>query len=164
MVEIPKCYVKVLPIQGGVSPIVEWSVSAEPRLGYILHPAFTSDGTLVFDKQLGMWTYQNVTKTSDYLYVGAYDASVQVASNGSFIDGLNLDNNTSRVNVTTDKLSSVSGKYPMVGLTRAEFNTVATNRGAGWQQVSLWIESLLQILYVTEYKDLDSQAALSYGN
>lgn len=164
MVEIPKCYVKAVYIQGGSSPIVEWSVSAEPRLGYVVHPAFQSDGGLIYNQQLGMWHYVNVTKEHDYIYVGAYHASVFSASANDYIDGLNLDNNTSRVVLANDKLASVSGKYPMVGLTRKEFRTLAAKRGTGWQQWDFWTNSLIQILYLTEYRNLNSQAVIGNGN
>ena len=163
MVEIPKCYVKSSTIQGGSNPIVEWSVSSTPKLGYVLHPAFTKDGTLQYDNKLDMWYYVNVTKELDYIYVGAYQASVFDVSASAYIDGLNLDNNLTRVDVANDKLSSVSGKYPMVGLTRAEFRSVANNRGAGWGGIDFWTHSLLQLLYTTEYRNLNSQAAIGQG-
>jgi hypothetical protein len=111
-----------------------------------------------------MWHYENVTKELDYIYVGAYQASVYDVSASDYIDGLNLDNNTARVDVANDKLASVSGKYPMVGLTRGEFRTLAANRGAGWQQMDFWTHSLLQLLYTTEYRNLNSQAAIGNGN
>jgi hypothetical protein len=163
MVEIPKCYVKAVYLQGGSSPIIEWSVSGEPKLGYVLHPAFIKDGTLVYNKQLGMWNYENYTKVLDYIYVGAYTASVFDTSATNYIDGLNSDNNASRVDLVTDKLASVSGKYPMVGLVRSEFRTIAGNRGAGWQQLDFWTQSLLQLLYTTEYRNLNSQATTGNG-
>ena len=164
MVEIPKCYVKAVYIQGGASPIIEWSVSAEPRLGYVVHPAFQGDGDLVYNKQLGMWHYTNVTKEVDYIYVGAYDASVFSVSGGGYIDGLNLDDNSARVNAAADKLASVSGKYPLAGMYRSQFRTLAANRGAGWQLWDYWTNSLIQLLYLTEYRNLNSQATIGNGN
>lgn len=163
MVEIPKCYVKAVYLQGGSSPILEWSVSGDPKLGYVLHPAFIKDGNLVYNKQLGMWNYENYTKVVDHIYVGAYMASVFDTSASAYIDGLNLDNNSARVDFVTDKLSSVSGKYPMVGLVRSEFRTIAENRGVGWQQLDFWTQSLLQLLYTTEYRNLNSQATVGNG-
>lgn len=164
MVEIQKCWVQAKYIQGGASPIIKWSVSAEPKSGYVLHPAFTRGGTLKYSPELGMWHYINPTEELDYVYVGAYDASVFDTSGGVYIDGLNLDNNTSRVNTVEDKLSSVSGKYPMVGLTRPEFRALASNRGANWENLDFWTHSLTQILFVTEYHDLNTQLVLGDGN
>lgn len=159
MVEIPKCYVKVSKVANKVT----WSLSSEPRYGYVLHPAFTKDGTLQYDNKLDMWYYVGVTQEVGYVYVGAYQASVYDESGGAYIDGLNSDNNTARVDSGADKLSSVVGKYPMVGLARSEFRTLANNRGAGWNQMDFWTHSLLQLLYTTEYRDLNSQSAVSQG-
>lgn len=159
MVEIPKCYVKVSKVGNKIT----WSLSSEPRFGYVLHPAFTKDGTLQYDNKLDMWYYIGVTQEVDYVYVGAYQASVYDESGATYIDGLNSDNNSARVDLGTDKLSSVAGKYPMVGLTRGEFRAVANNRGAGWIQEDFWTHSLSQMLYITEYLNLNSQSAVSQG-
>lgn len=159
MVEVPKCYVKVSK-EGN---IVKWSVSLGSELGYVLHPAFTKNGTLTYDEKLDMWYYPDATDIVDYVYVGAYQASVYDVSASEYIDGLNLDNNSTRVDVANDKLSSVSGKYPMVGLARSEFRGVANNRGAGWGEIDFWTHSLLQLLYTTEYRNLNSQAAIGQG-
>lgn len=159
MVEIPKCYVKVSKVGNKVT----WSLSSEPKFGYVLHPAFTKDGTLQYDNKLDMWYYVGVTQEVDYVYVGAYQASVYDVSGSEYIDGLNLDDNTSRVDAGADKLSSVAGKYPMVGLARTEFRSLANNRGTGWNEIDFWTHSLLQLLYTTEYRDLNSQSAVSQG-
>lgn len=159
MVEIPKCYVRTYKLGNQVI----WSVSSEPRYGYVLHPAFTKDGTLQYDNKLDMWYYVGVTQEVDYVYVGAYQASVYDVSASAYIDGLNSDNNAGRVDTGADKLSSVSGKYPMVGLTRAEFRSIANNRGAGWGEIDFWTHSLLQLLYTTEYRNLNSQATIAQG-
>lgn len=159
MVEIPKCYVRTYKLGNQVV----WSVSSEPRYGYVLHPAFTKDGTLQYDNKLDMWYYVGVAQEVDYVYVGAYQASVYDTSGATYIDGLNSDNNSSRVELGADKLSSVAGRYPMVGLVRSEFRTLANNRGTGWNEIDFWTHSLLQLLYTTEYRDLNSQSAVSQG-
>jgi hypothetical protein len=82
-----------------------------------------------------------------------------------YLDGLNLDNNTSRVDTaltTGDKLASVSGRYPMVGLTLAEFRRLAKN--SGYEQHTFWLWQLIQLLYVTEYGNWNSQAQIGNGN
>lgn len=139
MVEIEPFYVRTA-FNGSVAT---WSVSPAPLPGYVLHPAF--EGT--------------VQKT----YIGAYDAIVYDTSAGSFIDGLNLDNNTSRVNLGEDLLASVStGNFPMVGLTRNEFRTLADN--AGFQLYDFWQWQAVMMLFITEYGSWNSQAVLGRGN
>jgi len=145
MVEIPACYVKFTP---GANR--NYAVSLLPAPGFVLHPAFMKDGVFV-----------------PYRYYGAYDACV---FNGSVYEsGLNYDNNwTSGQNWSAygaaAKLSSVSGVYPAVGATRANFRTMAANRGTGWREVDFYLESLVQLLYLVEYGSFNSQAKLGDGN
>jgi len=138
--------VEILPVYCKTTwegDVVTWEVSDTADAGFVLHPAF-EDGA--------------VSK----IYIGAYDASVKDVSAGIYIGGLNLDDNTSRVDTTTDLIASVSGQYPMVGLTRAEFRTLAEN--AGYQLYDFWQHQLVQLLYLTEYGDWNSQEMLGEGN
>lgn len=154
MVEIPKFWVKVETLPGDR---VKRSLSSIPRSGFVLHPEFAVGGTFGYDSNLGMWYYMNHTAERPYTYVSAYLASVYSESASEYIDGLNLDNNTSRVNVSTDKMASVSGIYPMVGLNLDEFRQLAQNRGPGWCQQTIWQLSALQWLFWSEYQDFKSQ-------
>ena len=145
MVEIPAFYVKFTPGSNR-----NYAVSLLPSPGYTLHPAFMKDGAFV-----------------PYRYYGSYDACV---FNGSVYEsGLNYDNNWSAgQNWSADgaaaKLSSVSGVYPAVGATRANFRSMAANRGTGWREVDFYLESAVQLLYLVEYGSFNSQAKLSNGN
>lgn len=144
MVQIPKFYFR----HTLVGDVNTWKLRTEPLSGYTLHPAFVKAGVEV-----------------DHRYVSAYDACVFDGS--SYIGGLNLDSNTSRVDVTPttgDKLASVSGQYPMVGLTRAQFRTIAGNNGTGWHQLDFSLYSAIQMLYLVEYADFNTQANLGDGN
>ena len=150
MVEIPKFYYRVE--RSGT--ITTWSVSAVPQSGFVVHPAFIKDGVEV-----------------NYRYISAYDACVYDVSATSYISGLNWDNNASPSGVavdltptTGDKLASVKGIYPMVGLTRASFRTLAANRGTGWRQVDFALWSAIQLLYVIEYQSFFTQNLLGAGN
>lgn len=140
MVEIPQFYVRT-EFVGGVAT---WSVSAVPLPGYVLHPAFEEGAVL---------------KT----YIGAYDAIVYSASANDFINGLNSDNNSSRVNLGNDTLASVAtGHFAMVGLTRNEFRTLARN--AGFQLYDFWQYQAVVMLFITEYGTWNSQGVLGRGN
>jgi hypothetical protein len=144
MVEIPKFYYSY----ARTNNVITWKIS-ETQLdsSYVLHPAFTKNGAEV-----------------NHRYYSAYDACVYDASLDSYIAGLNLDNATSLVNTGEDKLASVSGIYPMVGLTRSEFRTLARNNGTGWEQADFWMVSAIQLLYLIEYGTFNSQAVLGNGN
>lgn len=150
MVEIPKFYYRVE--RSGT--ITTWQVSAVQQSGFVIHPAFIKDGAEV-----------------NFRYFGAYSACVFDVSTSTYLSGLNWDNNSGAsgvgVDVTPtsgDKLASVKGIYPMVGLTRSEFRIIAANRGSGWRQVDFALWSAVQLLFVTEYQSFFSQSLLGAGN
>jgi hypothetical protein len=143
MVEIPKFYFKYE--RNGNNK--NWRISEAPGEGFTLHPAFIKGGVEV-----------------DYRYMGAYDACFFDASAGDYKSGLNLDNATSLIDFGVDKLASVSGVYPLVGVQRSECRTLASNIGSGWHQQDFWLSSAVQLLYLVEYGDFNSQAVLGAGN
>jgi hypothetical protein len=141
MVEIPRVWYRIEHKDSWIT----LAISATPREGFVLHPMFAD----------------NV----QFVYASAYDACVYDVSGSVYLDGLNSDNNTGRVDTaltTGDKLASVSGRYPMVGLTRVEFRRLAKN--SGYEQHTFWLWQLIQLLYVTEYGNWNSQAQIGNGN
>jgi hypothetical protein len=143
MVEIPKFYFQYTR----VGDVNTWKIRTEPFSDFTLHPAFVKAGVEV-----------------DCRYIGAYDACVYDDSASAYIAGLNLDNNTSKVDTAADKLASVSGIYPMVGLTRNQNRLLAANVGTGWHQLDFALWSAVQMLYLVEYADFNTQANLGDGN
>lgn len=141
MVEIPKFYARRVK----VGTVTTWSISAVPRDGYVLHPAFVKDGVEV-----------------DFRYYGAYDACYWDDSSSAYASGLNLDALT--VDTSADKLASVSGAYPIVGVTRATSRALAANRGTGWRLADFWLVQAVQMLYLVEYQTYYSQNILGAGN
>ncbi len=61
------------------------------------------------------------------------------------------------------KLQSITGVQPRVRTTRANFRTYARNKGAIWGIEDLSCTSALQMLYLVEYANTNSQAALGEG-
>jgi len=143
MVEIPRFYFR--QVRDGST--LEWQISDVPLAGYQLHPAFFKNGEIV-----------------DFRYIGAYDACVYDDSAGTYIAGLNLDDNTGNIDTANDKLASVSGIYPMVGVTRDECRSLAANNGTGWRQQDFWLTCAVQMLYLVEFGDFNSQSNLGDGN
>ena len=151
MVEIPKFYTRRVV----TGTITQWFVADSALPGYAVHPAFVKDGVEVNNR-----------------YYGAYDACVYDVSATSYISGLNWDNNSGAGNgvavdvtaSTGDVLASVSGIYPMAGLTRNEFRTLAANRGTFWRQVDFTLWSAVQMLYLSEFQSFFSQNILGAGN
>lgn len=62
------------------------------------------------------------------------------------------------------KLISGSGRTPTVSQTRAQFRALAAANGAGWSQIDWNLLVAVQLLYLTEYADFDSQAMIGRGN
>lgn len=143
MVEIPKFYFKH-SLTGNVN---SWKIRTTPFAEYVLHPAFIKAGVEV-----------------PYRYLGAYDACYWDATDSTYKSGLNLDDMTANLDLANDKLASVSGVYPLVGVTRAECRSLAANNGAGWHQLDFALWSAIQMLYLTEYADFNTQAELGAGN
>lgn len=143
MVEIPKFYFR--QVKNGTK--TTWEISDVQLAGYQLHPAFYKNGEIV-----------------DYRYMGAYDACVYDNSASAYIAGLNLDDNTSKLDLANDKLASVSGIFPMVGVTRHECRRLAENVGTGWRQQDFWLTCAVQMLYLVEYGNFNSQSNLGNGN
>ena len=62
-----------------------------------------------------------------------------------------------------DILSSIAGKAPITNGTRAQFRTIAANRGNGWRQMDFDLMSAIQLLYLIEYGSFNSQAKIGAG-
>jgi hypothetical protein len=161
MVEIPKFYVRVSQLSNG-----KWKreISQLQFPGFVLHPAFAIADVPYYDSSVGMWHYQFLTGERDAFYVGAYQATVYLQGSDFYEEGYNYDDSSFGVDTTTDKLASVSGKNPMVGLTRDEFRKLAVNRGVGWQQMDFWQWQAIKFLFFIEYGSFDGQSMLSNGN
>ena len=62
------------------------------------------------------------------------------------------------------KLISGSGRIPTVSQTRAQFRTLAAANGTGWSQIDWNLLVAVQLLYLTEYANFNSQAMIGRGN
>lgn len=140
MVQIKKFYYKY--------SYSRWEISPIPAFGFTVHPAFIKDGTEV-----------------DYRYIGAYEASVYDDSAGAMIGSANITNDNTAYPIDTgaDLLCSVSGEYPKTNNTRAVFRNLASNRGAGWRQLDYDLLSAVQLLYLVEYANFNSQSMIGAG-
>lgn len=143
MVEIPRFWYKYT--RSSANNI--WEISAGPQAGFSVHPAFIKAGVEV-----------------SHRYIGAYHACYLDATDSTYKSGLNLDNMTSNLDLANDKLASVSGVYPLVGVTRAQCRSLATNNGTGWHQMDFALWSAIQMLYLVEYGNFNSQNRLGAGN
>lgn len=139
VVEIPKFWYKYTYS----APEHSWEVATWAKSGFSVHPAFVSGGT-----------------EHDYIYIGAYEGSMYDATTSAMVASGDI---AADLYAAGDILCSISGQYPKTYETRAEFRAMAEARGTGWQQQDFYTTSALQLLYLTEYGDFDSQATIGAG-
>ena len=153
MVEQPKFYYKVVPLQ--LEPITDgigyhlrkarYYISDTPKPGFKVHPAFVRNG-----------------KEVEKIYLSAYEGCIYDVSAGKY-----LLNDEQVADFNADKLSSIAYAKPASGrsqnLTRANSRKLANNRGAGWQLSDVLSASVTQILFIIEYASFDTQANIGLG-
>lgn len=103
-------------------------------------------------------TYDVVTKGDNYITIGAGGTLTNEANVACIIQ---VQRNWTAT--TGDVLGSVSGKAPMGYGARAEFRVAAANRGTGWRQLDFDLASAVQLLYLIEYADWNSQSMIGNG-
>jgi len=139
MVQVPKFWFKYS--YSGTTHT--WEIASEPVDGFTIHPAFLKDGQEV-----------------DSRYVGAYDGSLYDASAGAMVPSGSI---ATSLYAAGDKLCSISGEYPKTNETRAENRGAASQRGAGWRMMDFDLMSAVQLLYLVEYADFNSQSMIGNG-
>ena len=65
--------------------------------------------------------------------------------------------------ILNNRLRSLSGRSPNVSITIGDLRTAARQNGTGYDQQMFYSITLLQILYLIRFKNLNSQAALGQG-
>ncbi len=129
-----------------------WEISLTPQAGFSLHPAFIKNGEAVL-----------------YRYIGAYEGIGYDNSTSAYFDGDDVGDTKTQwpggtaIDTANDRLGSVSGFAPLVNETRAEFRSISGNRGTGWRQLDYDLASAIQLLYLIEYADWDSQSMIGEG-
>lgn len=147
MVEQPKFYYKVVPLVleknklGSKIRKARYYVSATPKTGFKLHPAFIENG-----------------KENEKIYLAAFDGSLWDASAATYI----LDD-ASVMDSATDMLSSIANVKPMSMVARKNARGIAKNRGDGWSQAYAASIAASQLLMLIEYATFNMQSAIGNG-
>jgi len=139
MVEIPKFYLK----HTLVSTLNSWYISKYHLPGFELHPAFWKDGQEV-----------------DYRYMSAFEGGMYDDSEGAMCAKADITNS---IYTAGDKMTSVAGTWAKTNQTRTEYRAMAVERGTGWRQVDYYLQSAIQLLYLIEYADFNSQDMIGVG-
>ena len=137
MVEIPRFYYRY----SYTGTTHSYEICETDRSGFTIHPAFVRDGAVVTHR-----------------YIGAYEACLWDDSGSAYVGyGTAID-------TAVDVLSSVSGVKAHTDEKRFEYRLAAANRGAGWRQLDFYLLSAVQLLYVIEYADFNTQETIGNGN
>jgi len=146
MAQIPKFYIKY----DRTGDDLDLYASIYHLPGFVIHPTFLKDGVEV-----------------DYRYIGAYEAvpyddGASAYNNGTGSKATNF--NGGAVDLGADKIGSVAGYKALSDETIVEFRTLARNRGSGWEQQDVFLIGAIQLLYLIEYADFNSQTEIGTGN
>ena len=158
MVYQPAFYYKVVPLKlekNSASGIgyhlckANYYVSAKPKTGFKLHPAF----------------YDENGNEISYILFSADEGSMYDVSAKAYVND-NVDESITYED--GDLLCSVAGKKPISGLrkgigTKANLETMAQNRGAGWHLETIHATSANQLLMMIELGTMGSQRGAGQG-
>lgn len=158
MVYQPKFYYKVVPLvfdkntETGIGYHLRkanYYVSTRPKTGFKLHPAF----------------YDANGNEVDYILLSAYEGSMFDASADAYV---NDSVDESIAYAAGDLLCSVAGKKPISGLrsgmgTKANFESMAQNRGSGWHLETIKATSANQLLMIVELGTMNTQTGIGSG-
>jgi len=150
VVEIPKFYLRY----SYTGTTHTWEIATSPNPGggamYTVHPAFVKNGVEV-----------------QYRYMSAFEGVGYDAGTSAYIQGTGVAATQwagGAIDTANDKLGSVAGYKPVTDETRAEFRAIAANVGTAWRQNDEALFSAIQLLYLVEYADFDSQVMIGTGN
>lgn len=158
MVYQPAFYYKVVPLKlekntdSGIGYHLRkanYYVSARPKTGFKLHPAF----------------YDANGNAINYILFSADEGSMFDVSAKAYVND-NVDESITYED--GDLLCSVAGKKPISGLrkgigTRSIFESMAQNRGAGWHLETIKATSANQLLMMIEIALMNSQTDIGQG-
>lgn len=156
MVYQPKFYYKVVPlklepIEGGIGyhqRKTNFYISATPKLGFKLHPAF----------------YDENGNEVDYILFSAYEGSMYDVSAAEYV---NDNTNTDTAIETGDLLCSVAGVKPISGLykklNKVNLELLSQNRNSGWHLETIKATSANQLLMIIELGTMNTQTAIGSG-
>lgn len=157
MVYQPKFYYLVTPIKFDKNTAglgyhlrkANYYVSSNKYTGFKLHPAF----------------YDGNGNEVDYILLSAYEGSMWDASQNKYIND-SVDESIAYAD--GDLLCSVAGKKPISGLrtgmgTKANYEAMSNNRGAGWHLETIKATSANQLLMIIELGMMNTQTGIGQG-
>lgn len=153
-------------VQNDFDNIYPWSdivsynydVKGQKVTAYYGEPTFKFDGSNgeVMTRFPEFWYKREQKDGYEYIYIADYAAD-------GFIKSEQFSLSRYTASGTTSRLNSKSGATPLNNVTPANFRTSAKALGNGWGLLDVWHWSILQLLYLVEYADYNSQDKLGQG-
>ena len=139
-----------------------YNTTTKQITAFIGEPTFKFDGTNgeVMTKFPEFW-YKREQKTEggktyEYIYIADFETEGFVKS-----EQFSLSRYTA--SGAPSKLHSKSGTVPLFAITPENYRNYARALGNGWGLLDIWHWSILQLLYLVEYADYNSQDKLGQG-
>ena len=154
MVKQPRFYYRVVPLKtekiagkrGSHMRKARYYISATPKAGFKIHPAFVSGGA-----------------EKPFIYLSAYEGSLYDVSASAYIK-----DDSQVADFSNDMLSSIAGAKPLSGLTqnatRRNVGALAEKRGSGWYQSFVQAACATEMLFLIEYASFNMQSKIGNGN
>lgn len=135
-----------------------YDVEAKRITSYYGEPTFKFDGSNgeVMTRFPEFWYKREQKDGYEYVYIADYAAEGFIKS-----EAFSLSRYTASGSAT--RLYSKSDATPLNNVTPGNFRTYAKALGIGWGLMDIWHYSLLQLLYLVEYADYNSQSKLGKG-
>lgn len=135
-----------------------YDVKGEKVTAYYGEPTFKFDGSNgeVMTRFPEFWYKREQKDGYEYIYIADYEAD-------GFIKSEQFSLSRYTASGTTSRLNSKSGETPLNNVTPANFRSYAKALGNGWGLLDVWHWSILQLLYLVEYADYNSQTKLGKG-
>lgn len=153
-------------VQNDFDNIYPWSdiisynydVKGEKITAYYGEPTFKFDGSNgeVMTRFPEFWYKREQKDGYEYIYIADYAAEGFVKS-----EQFSLSRYTA--SGTTSRLNSKSGVESLTNVTLANFRNYAKALGNGWGILDIWHWSVIELLYLVEYADYNSQSKLGQG-
>ena len=102
------------------------------------------------------WYKREQTGGYEYIYISAVEQDGYTKSNKFYIGRYTASGSSSAI-------ASKSGVADLVSISIKDFRTAAKKVGTNWGQLDILRWSILQMLYLVEYADYDSQKMLGNG-
>jgi len=142
------------------SDIITYNYNVEEQkiTAYYGDPTFKFDGSNgeVMTRFPEFWYKREQKDGYEYIYIADYEAK-------GFIKSETFSLSRYLASGDETRLHSKNGEQALRNTSAEKYREYSTSIGSGWRCLDIWHWSILQLLYLVEYADYDSQKQLGEG-